>query len=64
MLDFITGVVICHINIFCHHRINSSNYRQENAVVCKFLKEVDDAPLPEWCYNKSTAQIPRNRNEF
>lgn len=64
MLDFLTGLVICHVNIICHQKMNTSKYNQDNTVVCKFLMEVNDAPLPDWCYNKSTAQIPRKRNEF
>ena len=63
MVDVITGVVICHVNIFCHQKRNQT-FIQENAVVCKFLKEVDNKPLPEWCYNTPTVQLPRRRNEF
>ncbi len=64
MVDVITTVVICHINLFCHHRRTTNRYNPDNAVVCKYLKEVDDQPLPEWCYLPSTAQQPRKRNEF
>ena len=59
---------VCGYNIFCHfnnisNNMNENKYSKDVAQMCIYFERQKEK-LPEYCFYKSTANLPRHRNEY